>query len=162
MNRGVTFMSENTTPADSWEAQCLAKIDLVLREIMALGAALGREGQLPPIPAQAALLHDLYTKALPLARLLDGTKDSIPNVQTVSEFGPDNGAELSRSLRLADDFATLLICTEGQELDPGRWKLTSEQVEYSPHLLAAFEHLKWRGFVDVMPLDDGLLVVFKA
>lgn len=155
-------MSENTTPPDSWEAQCLAKIDLVLRDIMALGAALGREGQLPPIPAQAALLHDLYTKALPLARLLDGTKDSVPNVQAVSELGPDSGEELSRAIRLADDFAASLICTEGQELEPGRWKLTSEQVEYGPHLQAAFEHLMWRGFADVMPLDDGLMVVFKA
>jgi hypothetical protein len=155
-------MRENTAPPDSWEAQCLAKIDLVLREIMALGAAMEREGQLPPIPAQAALLHDLYTKGLPLARLLDGTKDNVPNAQTVSEFGPDNGAELSRALRLADEFAASLICTEGQELEPGRWKLTGDQVEYGPHLQAAFEHLKWRGFADVMPLNDGLMVVFKA
>ena len=32
--------------------------------------------------------------------------------------------------------------------------------EYGPHLQAAFEHLKWRGFVDVTPLNDGLMVVF--
>ena len=69
-------------------------------------------------------------------------------------------AELSRALRLADEFAALLICTEGQELEPGRWKLTSDQVEYGPHLQAAFEHLKWRGFADVTPLNDGLMVVF--
>lgn len=69
-------------------------------------------------------------------------------------------AELSRAIRLADEFAALLICTEGQELEPGRWKLTGDQVEYGPHLRATFEHLKWRGFADVTPLNDGLVVVF--
>jgi hypothetical protein len=64
-------MTEHIHTADSWEAQSEAKIDLVLREIMAWGAALGRDGQLPPLPAQAALLRDLYTQSLPLARLLD-------------------------------------------------------------------------------------------
>jgi hypothetical protein len=97
----MNVMSDNTTPPDSLEAQCLAS-------------------------------------------------------------GCDNGVELNRALRLADDFATLLICSEGQELGPGRWKLTGDQVEYYPLLLAAFEHLKWRGFADVTSLDDGLMVVFKA
>jgi predicted RNA-binding protein len=64
-------MTEHITHNDSWEAQSEAKIDLVLREIMAWGAALGRDGELPPLPGQATLLRDLYTQALPLARLLD-------------------------------------------------------------------------------------------
>jgi len=70
------------------------------------------------------------------------------------------GAELSRAIRLADEYAVLLICNEGQELEPGRRKLTGDQVEYGSHLRAAFEHLKWRGFVDVTPLNDGLMVDF--
>lgn len=68
--------------------------------------------------------------------------------------------ELSRAIRLADEFAALLICTDGQELEPGRWKLTGDQVEYGPHLQAAVAHLTWRGFADVTPLNDGLMVVF--
>lgn len=67
-------MNDTITPTvqqQSWEAQSQAKIDLVLREIMAWGAALGREGQLPPLPAQATLLRELYEQALPLARLMD-------------------------------------------------------------------------------------------
>jgi hypothetical protein len=34
------------------------------------------------------------------------------------------------------------------------------QVEYGPHLQTAVEHLKWRGFAEVKPLNDGLMEVF--
>ena len=66
----------------------------------------------------------------------------------------------ARTLHLADMYATLLICNEGQGLGPGLWKLTDVQVEYSSYLQAAIEHLKWRGFVEVTPLNDGLMVDF--
>jgi hypothetical protein len=77
-----------------------------------------------------------------------------------SECGCDNGAELSRALRFADEFAASLICTEGQELEPGRWKLTGDQVEYDPTLRAALDHLKWRGFSEVIRIEDRMIVAF--
>lgn len=67
MNKAPVITHQTT----SWESQSRAKIDLVLHEIMAWGAALGRDGQLPPMPAQAGLLQELYQQALPLARLMD-------------------------------------------------------------------------------------------
>lgn len=83
MNR-ETHTAEPTT---SWESQSRAKIDLVLREIMAWGAALGRDGQLPPLPAQAGLLQELYQQALPLARLMDRAQ------LTLHAEGPGANAE---------------------------------------------------------------------
>lgn len=67
---------------------------------------------------------------------------------------------IARAIRLTDDYAALLICNEGQELEHGRWKLTGDQVEYDLDLQLTVEHLKWRGFVEVIPLNDGLMVEF--
>jgi hypothetical protein len=77
-----------------------------------------------------------------------------------AECGCDNGAELSRALRLADDVAKSVICTEGQPLEPGRWKLTSEQTKADWYLFDVVEHLKWRGFAEVIRIEDGLIVAF--
>jgi hypothetical protein len=77
------------------------------------------------------------------------------------ECGCDHGADLSRALRIADDAAQSVVCTEGQPLEHGHWKLTSEQVEADPYLRDAFDHLEWRGIAEVRRADDGVTVVFK-
>jgi hypothetical protein len=77
-----------------------------------------------------------------------------------AECGCDNGAELSRALRLADDAAKSVICSEGQPLEQGRWKLAVDQTKADWYLFDAVEHLKWRGFADAMRTDDGLIVAF--
>lgn len=55
----------------TWEEQTKTKIELILEQIMAWGAAMAHEDRLPPLPAQAQLLNELYEHGLPLARLLD-------------------------------------------------------------------------------------------
>lgn len=54
-----------------WVDATIERRDAVLREIMAWGAALTRDGKLPPIPAQADLLRRIYEEEMPLARLME-------------------------------------------------------------------------------------------
>lgn len=54
-----------------WEDAARERIDAVIEQIMAWGAALSRDGQLPAPPAQVELLRRIYEEELPLARLMD-------------------------------------------------------------------------------------------
>jgi hypothetical protein len=70
-----------------------------------------------------------------------------------------NGVML-RALRLADDAAESVICTEGESRE-GVWVLTAEQIAADPYLDDALAHLEWRELAEVYRAEDGVTVVFK-
>lgn len=92
-----------------------------------------------------------------------GRPDSFPARACIlaGECGCDNGAELSRALRLADEAAQSVICTEGHSPEPKRWTLTREQIEADPYLDDALAHLEWRGLAEARRAEDEVVVVFK-
>lgn len=72
------------------------------------------------------------------------------------------GAEWSRALRLADDAAESVICTEGHSPAAYHWVLTHEQIAADPYLEDAIAHLQWRGLADVERASDGVTVILKT
>lgn len=64
-----------------------------------------------------------------------------------------------RALRLADDAAESVICTEGESRE-GLWILTAEQIAADPYLEDCLAHLEWRGLAEVHRAEDGVTVVF--
>lgn len=66
------------------------------------------------------------------------------------ECGCVYGAEWSRALRLADDAAESVICTEGQIQRPGVWRITREVLDADrAYLSDCLQHLAWRQMADV-------------
>lgn len=80
---------------------------------------------------------------------------------TAGECGCEYGADLSRALRLADDAAQSVVCTEGHSPEPGHWTITREQIDADPYLDDALAHLEWRGLAEVRRAEDGVTVLFK-
>ncbi|MCX8017647.1 MAG: hypothetical protein N2690_07105 [Rhodocyclaceae bacterium] len=61
-----------------------------------------------------------------------------------------NADEFSRAIRLADDAAESVICTEGRIEAPGVWRITREVFDDDrAYLSDCIEHLRWRGMADV-------------
>lgn len=77
------------------------------------------------------------------------------------ECGCVYGAEWSRALRLADDAAESVICTEGHSPAAHHWVLAHEQIAADPYLEDAIAHLEWRGIAHRLDADDGVQVVFN-
>jgi hypothetical protein len=77
------------------------------------------------------------------------------------ECGCAYGAEWSRALRLADDAAESVICTEGRIEAPGVWRITREVFDSDrAYPSDCLEHLRWRGLVDVeTDAETGDMVV---
>ena len=78
------------------------------------------------------------------------------------ECGCVYGAEWSRALRLADDAAESVICTEGHSPRERQWVLYQEQLDADPYLDDCIAHLQWRGLADVERASDGVTVIFKT
>lgn len=68
---------------------------------------------------------------------------------------------MQRALRLADDAAESVICTEGHSPEPGRWTITREQIAADPYLEDCLAHLEWRGIAKVAREDGHVTVVFE-
>ena len=66
-----------------------------------------------------------------------------------------NGA----ALRLADDAAESVICTEGYNTEGRRWVLYPEQIAADPYLEDCIAHLEWRGIAKAVREDDGRVTV---
>ena len=71
------------------------------------------------------------------------------------------GAEWSRALRLADDAAESVICTEGHSPAPFHWVLTHEQIAADPYLEDCIAHLEWRGIARAVR-EGGRVTVITA
>lgn len=66
------------------------------------------------------------------------------------ECGCVYGAEWSRALRLADDAAESVICSDGQIQRPGVWRITREVLDADrAYLSDCLQHLAWRQMADV-------------
>ena len=76
------------------------------------------------------------------------------------ECGCAYGAEWSRALRLADEAAESVICTEGESRE-GLWILTAEQIAADPYLEDCIAHLEWRGIARRFDAEDGVTVIFE-
>ena len=68
-------------------------------------------------------------------------------------------AEWSRALRLADDAAESVICTEGHNTEGRQWVLYPEQIADDPYLADCIAHLEWRGIANAVWEDDGRVIV---
>jgi len=77
------------------------------------------------------------------------------------ECGCVYGAEWSRALRLADDAAESVICTEGHSPAAYHWVLTHEQIAADPYLEDCIAHLEWRGIARRVDAEDGVAVIFE-
>ena len=77
------------------------------------------------------------------------------------ECGCVYGAEWSRALRLADDAAESVICTEGHSPAACHWVLTHEQIAADPYLEDCIAHLEWRGMAKSVREDGRVTVIFE-
>lgn len=77
------------------------------------------------------------------------------------ECGCVYGAELSRALRLADDAAESVICTEGHSPAAYHWVITHEQTAADPYLEDCIAHLEWRGIAKAVREDGRVTVIFE-
>lgn len=78
------------------------------------------------------------------------------------ECGCVYGAEWSRALRLADDAAESLICTEGHNTEGRQWVLYPEQIAADPYLEDCIAHLEWRGLANVDRESDCVRLTFRG
>ncbi|TCS94586.1 hypothetical protein EDC36_11757 [Tepidimonas ignava] len=65
-------------------------------------------------------------------------------IDTVCDALSKSG-DLARALRLADDAAESVICTEGHSPRERQWVLYPEQIAADPYLEDCIAHLEWRG-----------------
>ena len=77
------------------------------------------------------------------------------------ECGCVYGAEWSRALRLADDAAESVICTEGHNTEGRQWVLYPEQIAADPYLEDCIAHLEWRGIAKAVREDGRVTVIFE-
>ena len=66
-----------------------------------------------------------------------------------------------RALRLADDAAESVICTEGHNTEGRQWVLYPEQIAADPYLEDCIAHLEWQGIVKAVRGDGSVTVIFE-
>jgi len=84
-------------------------------------------------------------------------------IDTVCDALSKSG-DWARALRLADDAAESVICTEGQIERPGVWRITREVFDSDrAYLSDCIEHLQSRGLADARTVENGDVIVnFKG
>lgn len=91
--------------------------------------------------------HFLESVAMP--EMGDPKKIGIA-IDTVCDALSKSG-DWARALRLADDAAESVICTEGQIQRPGVWRITREVLDADrAYLSDCLQHLAWRQMADVV------------
>lgn len=81
-------------------------------------------------------------------------------IDTVCDVLSQSG-DWDRALRLADDAAESVICTEGHSPAAYHWVLTHEQIAADPYLEDCIAHLEWRGIARRFDAEDGVTVIFE-
>lgn len=92
---------------------------------------------------------------------LEQWRQAVREMEQAVEAEQQREGAMLRALRLADDAAESVICTEGHSPELGRWTITREQIAADPYLDDALAHLEWRGLAEVHRAEDGVTVVFK-
>lgn len=92
---------------------------------------------------------------------LEQWRQAVREMEQAVEAEQQREGAMQRALRLADDAAESVICTEGHSPGPKRWTITREQIKADPYLDDALAHLEWRGLAEVHRAEDGVTVVFK-
>ena len=82
-------------------------------------------------------------------------------IDTVCDALSKSG-DWARALRLADDAAGSVICTEGHSPAPFHWVLTHEQIAADPYLEDCIAHLEWRGIAKAVREDGRVTVIFEG
>ncbi|TCP06597.1 hypothetical protein [Caldimonas thermodepolymerans] len=82
-------------------------------------------------------------------------------IDTVCDALSKSG-DWARALRLADDAAESVICTEGHSPRERQRVLYQEQIAADPYLEDAIAHLQWRGLADVDRESDGVRLTFRG
>jgi hypothetical protein len=91
--------------------------------------------------------HNAWRR-LPRGAMGDPRKIGIA-IDTVCDALSKSG-DWTRALRLADDAAESVICTEGQIRRPGVWRITREVFDSDrAYLSDCLQHLAWRQMADV-------------
>ena len=67
----------------------------------------------------------------------------------------------ARALRLADDAAESVICTEGDSPRERQWVLYPEQIAADPYLEDCIAHLEWRGIARAVREGGRVTVIFE-
>lgn len=81
-------------------------------------------------------------------------------IDTVCDALSKSG-DWARALRMSDDTAESVICTEGHNTEGRQRVLYPEQIAADPYLEDCLAHLEWRGLAEVHRAEDGVTVVFK-
>jgi len=81
-------------------------------------------------------------------------------IDTVCDALSKSG-DWARALRLADDAAESLICTEGHNTEGRQWVLYPEQLAADPYLEDCIAHLEWRGIAKAVREDGRATVIFE-
>lgn len=81
-------------------------------------------------------------------------------IDTVCDALSKSG-DWARALRLADDAAESVICTEGHNTEGRQWVLHPEQVAADPYLEDAIAHLEWRGIAKAVMEGGRVTVIFE-
>lgn len=122
------------------------------------------ESNIDPLDALANLLSAIEVRgdegALPSdyieCRTIDGGVWYYPRIEVASQSG-----DWTRALRLADDAAESLICTEGHNTEGRQWVLYPEQIAADPYLGDAIAHLEWRGIAKAVREGGRVTVIFE-
>lgn len=91
---------------------------------------------------------------------LEQWRQAVREMERYIEAEQQREEAMRRTMRLADDAAESVICTEGESRE-GLWILTAEQIAADPYLEDCLAHLEWRGLAEARRAEDGVTVVFK-
>jgi len=67
----------------------------------------------------------------------------------------------ARALRLADDVAESVICTNGHNTEGRQWVLYPEQIAADPYLEDCIAHLEWRWIARAVREGGRVTVIFE-
>ncbi|MDG2617712.1 hypothetical protein P7L53_15840 [Thermoleptolyngbya sichuanensis XZ-Cy5] len=145
---------------DAW---ALAEaIDVVLSELHAASYA-STQAQLQVDQLQADLMESDEIREK-LGHLLTRTAEALKGEPPEGTWHSwhDLPQMAALAIRLADDAAESVICTEGHNTEGRQWVLYPEQIAADPYLEDCIAHLEWRGLADVDRESDGVRLTFRG
>jgi hypothetical protein len=114
------------------------------------------------LPTRLRLACDTIRRtSMPIRDLVPMMHEAADAIQRLEAENEALSQEQERALRLADDAAQSVVCTEGQGQTAYHWFLTHDQIAADPYLEDCIAHLVWRGIAHRLDAYDGVQVVFN-
>ena len=99
-----------------------------------------------PTPAMIGAAHDVTMKEAGIIL----SHELIAKIYEAMQAQAAQSDDWARALRLADEAAESVICTEGEIRRPGVWRITREVLDADrAYLSDCLQHLAWRQMADV-------------